>query len=685
MNHLTTENNGRFKAELLIALFSLICWGRILTMSGIWWDDWAWVWYYFGSDSTAEFMRPFEWLKHKSVGYMLLLNFKLFHIFREYTTNLWSLLRFTVFTLNAIIIYRIARSILRDKDIIPLALAVIYVSSPVVNHLALVTHNYHVFLFFYLISILLSVKSVAAGKIMSPYYLLAILFSFFSMISLESFVFFDVLRFLLFFVIIRRSGEVFSTALKRSFIAWLPFVLTGTIILVEALIVPQQGPYAGVYSAGRFSLDFIYTVIERYYVSMKYIFIKIYSLTYKHALIREREMTSVFISLAAAVYAFYLFKSIVRESSLKDTAHRPVREPGQVALFGLLTVIIGLLPYALTREAVTYGHQSRHGLLAAIGASIFFPAVLITFHHNKLLGKRTCQSIFALLVFFGVLQCNYTIKTYKDNWEHQRSIWWQMVWRAPDIRPNTFMVIDMPWNEAPGGGSYVLPPGLNLAYAKSGDKKEIFSHYAYELRNAFRTDETNYRGIYEKEVVEFQTYRGLTRIYPRNLIAASYQDEYLYLNDEIAEPVSSDWKDVEFMKSLVTEDRIIYDDAVSNFPYRWILGPEPEHDWRYYYQKANALSGSNDAAGIVRLFNESRENGYDLGSIRPQNLLPFIKAFYLTGDPDTGGRLLTKWAASPSVSRDRAIKYLTSQNIDVVSDLNEEIVTGIDSAFIDRQ
>ena len=212
MKHLITDNNGRYRAELLITVFSFLCWGRILTMSGIWWDDWAWVWHYFGSDSTGEFMRPFEWLKHKSVGYMLLLNFKLFDLFHEYTTNIWSLLRFSVFTLNAIIIYRIAGSIFRDKFIMPLAFAIIYLCSPVVNHLALVTHNYHVFLFFYLLSIFLSIKSVTAGKLMSPYYLSALLFSFIAMISLESFIFFDVLRPLLFFILIRRAGVDFISS-----------------------------------------------------------------------------------------------------------------------------------------------------------------------------------------------------------------------------------------------------------------------------------------------------------------------------------------------------------------------------------------------------------------------------------------------------------------------------------------
>lgn len=652
-------------------------------MSGIWWDDWAWVWHYIGSDSSGEFMQPFEWLKHKSVGYMLLLNFKLFDVFHEYTTNIWSFFRFSVFTLNAIIIYRIAGNILRDKDILPMALAIIYLCSPVVNHLALVTHNYHVFLFFYLLSILLSIKSVAAGKIMSPYYLMAVLFSFIAMISLESFIFFDVLRLLLFFLLLRRAGEDFMSAIRRSMLAWLPFILIGAAVLIEALIVPQKGPYAGVYSAGAFSFEFIYTVIERYLVSMKYIFIKIYSLTFKHALIKEGDIVLIFIALCATVYAYYLLRRRLRASNPADTSLHNRREAGLTALFGLLTVVVGLLPYALTREAVTYGHQSRHGLLAAIGASIFFPAMLMTFYYKKLLSKRICLSIFGLFVFLGVLQCNYTIKVYKDNWEHQRSIWWQMIWRAPDIRPNTFMIIDMPWNEAPGGGSYVLPPGLNLAYAKSRDKKEIFSHYAYELRNAFRKDETNYRGIYDKDIVEFQSYRGTARFYPKNLIAASYQDGYLYLNDEIAKPVSSDWKDVEFIVSNAIEDRIIYENHAIKFPYRYVLGPEPEHDWKYYYQKANALSGKNDQRGIVQLFNEAKKKGYDLSAIRAQNLLPFIKAFYQTGDFNTGEQLLIKWAASPAGSRERAAKYLISKNVD--SAMIKEISSAIERAFINRQ
>lgn len=675
------DSNGRYRAKLLIVLFSFLCWGRILSMSGIWWDDWAWVWHYFGSDNAGEFMRPFEWLKHRSVGYMLLFDFKLFDLFREHTTNIWSLFRFIVFTLNAILIYKIAGRVLRDKVVLPLAVSIIYLSSPVVTHLALVTYDYHVFLFFYLLSVLFSIKSIEGGKLSLPLYVPSVLLSFIAMVSLESFIVFDFLRPLLFLYVLRNGkNETMRMSVRRSLMYWLPFLLTGISILIEAAINPQSGPYAGVYSTGGLSAKLLYTVIGRYIISLFYIFIKAYTQSLNQTVLNSGNIPFILVSVAAGIYAYFILRNTDRNPD--TSSNYALREARLAAIFGLLTVVVGLFPYALTREAVTYGHQSRHGLLAAIGASIFFPAMLITFYNKKLLGKRTCQSIFGLLVFLGALQCNYTIKVYKDNWEHQRSIWWQMIWRAPDIKPNTFMIIDMPWSEAPGGGSYVLPPGLNLAYAKSRDKKEIFSHYAYELRNAFRTDETNYRAIHDREVVEFQTYKGLTRIYPKNLIAASYQDGYLYLNDEIAEPVSSEWTDVEFMMSNVKEDRIIYEDTVSDFPYRWILEPELKHDWRYYYQKANALSGMNYQSGIVQLFNEAREKGYDLSVIRPQNLLPFVKAFYLTDDLDTGEGLLIKWATSPAGNREWAIKYLISENENA---LNKEISAGIENAFVNRQ
>jgi hypothetical protein len=659
MNPLLKEKNGSYRAELLIMIFSFLCWGRILSMSGIWWDDWAWVWHYFGSDNVNEFMLPFTWLKHRAVGYSFFLHFKLFEIFHEYTSNIWSVFRFIVFTANALLIHAISKNVLLDKVVLPVVISVIYLSSPVVDHLVLSTYLYHLFLSFYLLSIYFSVKSISGSKVSLQWYLPALLLSFISMASLESFIFLDFLRPILFIYLIHKRNNVgLGDAIKKSLLCWAPFFLIGAGILVEVALVPQTGAYADVYSTGPISIDYFIAVITRYSDSIEYLFFKVYKLTVKYCLLKDGNIAFILTGLISSVYVSLTLFKRRRMFEGKNNTIDALGEAKMVAIFGLIVVVVGLFPYALAREAVSYGHQSRYGLLAAIGTSIFFPSFFLALHYKKLISRKACQILLVVLVFLGSLQCNNTIGDYKETWEHQRSIWWQLIWRAPDMKPNTFMIIDMPWHEAPGGGSFVLPPALNLAYAESRDKENIFSHYAYEVRNAFRTDETNYREIYNKEIVEFQIYRGTAKLYPKNLIAASYQDGYLYLDSEIRKPVSSNWSDVEFMVKNAAKDRIIYEGAKSEFPYRWVLGKEFRHDWRYYYQKANALAGRDDYPGIVNLFNEAKAAGYDLTTIKPGNLMPFIEAFYLAGNLNMATSLLRIWSNSPDADIDRAVQLL---------------------------
>jgi len=649
---------GRHRMELLVAGFSFLCWGRLLGMEGIWWDDWAWVWHYFGTESFEEFIQPFKWLKHTSVGLSFFLNFKMFDLFHEQATHVWGVFRFIIFTANAILLYSVAKNVLREKVMLPAAISFIYLSLPAVNHLTLSTYTYHFFLFFYLLSLLLAVKAVTENGIRPGLYLLSIVFALYSMVSLESFIFFDVLRPVLFLYVFLCMRSDLRTALKRSLLFWTPFLVVGVAVLADFFLGKQTGPYSSVYSTGAISGDFLVTVLSRYLNSLKYIFAGIYLITFRQALILINDRSSLVIIVSAISAAYASFALTRERAPAAGQLSVFCKEAKLAAAFGLAAVILGLLPYMLAREAVGYEHQSRHGLLAAVGAAIFFPSLLLTLYYEKIIGRTFCGILSGLLIFLGVLQCNYTVGVYKSTWEHQRSIWWQLIWRAPDIKPHTFVIIDMPWGESPGGGSYVLPPALNLAYARSRDKSEIFSHYAFAPINAFRKDETDYTAVADKDFVEFMSYRGPMKFYPRNLLAASYREGYLYMNEEITEPVSASRSDLEFMLSHAKNDRIIYEDPGLIFPLRWILGPEPEHDWRYFYQKANALSGRGDYQGIINLYNEALGAGHDLSIVLPQNLMPFIKAFYMNDEVEIAGTLLEKWSLSPHASPAMAVKLL---------------------------
>ncbi len=635
---------NKYRDAAVIVILSLLCWGRLIGLEGMWQDDWAWTWHYFGSSSLSEFIEPFKNMGHIIVGYIDYALVMMLDVLSGKAPGMWHTAMFLVHTLNALVLYYIIKLICNNNNTLPaLCVAALYLVSPAVNNLYLMVQiSYELLVFFYLLSLLLTVIAVKTVRFRAIYYLLSVCFAAISMSGLESFIALEFSRPLLICYLLTegKKGNL-PLRFKNIFLFSAPFLAVAFVLIIKRLSFVPEGGYTGYNELQIFSLEGIVDTLGLLLLSLKHLFIQSWKLGIKR--IDNLSVISIFFILAAmGAYAglFIIRKSRVFIASETDRIEK--KNLKLLALYGAAILLLGLLPYNVVGKYPVYGLDSRHATIAKVGYPIFAISLFYLTATWSIRIKKALPLIFGALLFAGLVSSHATIDQARQDWEHQRSIWWQFIWRAPDIKPNTFMIIDMPWSEAPGGGSYVLPPAMNLAYASSRDKTEIFSHYAYELRNAFRTDETNYRAIYDKDVVEFQSYRGLMRFYPKNLIAASYQDGYLYINDEIKEPGYSEWSDVEFMISNAARDRITYEDTRSNFPYRWILGPEPEHDWRYYYQKANALSGRNDYHEVVRLFDEAQKAGYDLSTILPQNLMPFIKAFYMTGDVNKGGHLFDK-------------------------------------------
>lgn len=677
---------NKYKFEIGIAITALFCWGRLIGLEGMWQDDWAWTWHYFGSSSSSEFLEPFRNMGHLIVGYIDYAFLMMLDTVSGKAPAVWHTIMFLVHTLNALVLYHIVRIISNNENLLPaFCMSALYLFSPAINNLYLMVQvSYEILILSYLLSLMFTLLAIKGDRFRPLYYLFSVSLAAVSMSGLESFIAVEFSRpFLICYLLTEGKKENLTPRFKKIFLYSAPFLAVALIFIIKRLTFVPAGGYTGYNKLQIFSLEGMVETLRLLFLSLKHLFIKSWKVGIKR--VNDLSVISIFFVLAAmGAYAalFIIRKSKVFIASAADSVNK--KNLKFLALYGIAILLLGILPYNVVGKYPVYGLESRHVLIAKLGYPIFALSLFFLAGLWSIRIKKALPFIFGVLLFAGLVSSHATIDQARQNWKDQRSIWWQFIWRAPDIKPNTFMIIDMPWPESPGGGSYVLPPAMNLAYAKSRDKTEIFSHYAYELRNAFRTDETNYRAIYNKEIVEFQTFKGLTSFYPKNLIAASYQNGYLYINDEIAEPVSSDWSDVEFMLSNVSEDRIIYKDTGAEFPYRWILGPEPDHDWRYYYQRANALSGRNDPEGVVDLYNEARKAGYDLDTILPQNLMPFIKAFYLTDKSDKADDLFGKWALSPSGSTARARRFLGSEEIKNDPGLNDEISRRTEALFGDR-
>lgn len=579
----------------VIFLLSVLCHGRLLTLQGIWWDDWAWVWHYFSSRSPDEFIVPFKSLGHQIVGYTLFANLRLLDVYLLNATTIWHSAAFLIMMVNSYLLWLIGRQICTKYSLLPFVITTLYTVSPVVNNLCLVMLPYHIFLLSYLLSIIFTLSSIV--DIQKPYFKisLSIIFFFIAASGLESFVFFEIARGAIIYVILRKSNVPEQNLISKTIRWWLPFILVACCIVLYTLFFREKfGHYQDTYALPQLTLESLYKVTRDFILSLLYVF-EVWTRMYTrnmidnlHGMSKNIVIVSISVILSGFAASIYYRKRIKRFA----TTHK--NNEFFVALcFGIILLISAIMPYALTRGAIRFGLESRHGLLANIGVSIVIASLIMILRQHKTKGGIYSSLLFLVIIFSGFLLNNEVITSYKIDWQQQRSLWQEFIRRIPDLKKDTYLAVATPreqrWVFGPWRGGYEFACPLNLLYAKSRDTSEINAHFAETLDNAMsKYIEPSWINNRDKVEAEWLDFKGIQKIYPQNLLVASYDKGRLLLNKEIKADLTQQIS----MKELLDRtnpDQIIQKTEDTLFPYRWILDLDQKRTNRYanYYSYWN--------------------------------------------------------------------------------------------------
>jgi hypothetical protein len=670
----------RNRFVFFMAFLALFCWGRLLFLRGVWWDDWTWVWHYFGSRSVSEYLSPTLAFLRPLDGLFSLLHFKFFDIIPMATTNVYNIERFLVFLLNAFLLYRIAKLTLHAESLLPQIIAIVYLVSPLVHNLSFSETIRRIYLCLFLVSVIFTIKSITNNtKIKRGYYLMAIVLSSFAVFGYECFILFDLLRpLIILYILTEKSKEKTPIAIQKTFLYWLPFLIIGIMIALYklGLIIPRSGPYAHAFDSYNLPLyRFLGFVIYGYIYSLYYLLLGHILHFIKTAPLFNYDLIVIILPLLAAFSVFlYAFghRSLQKEKDKYAYSGILIKEAWLVASIGIFLILLGIAPYPLFNRYLSFGSESRHAIVASIGFSVFVSSALLLLFYKGLLKRGQFCIALSLVVLVWAFGSNDAVRAYNNDWQQQRSFWWQFIWRAPDIKDKTFLIIDMPREEGlylgnDWCGIYEFGAPLNLLYAKSQQKGEVYKndYFAESLGRAILESKQYYLKNWDKEEVSFDSYLVPLKYYPRNLLLASYHNGFLYLNKDISRENSSKRLNLAPLVANLSQRQIIYKHSQHNFPFRWIIGPEPKKakkalrqeiwqrifgknvykDWRYYFQKIKVLEHTGDYKGIVDLYNEADVLGW--APRLPQAVpLSVVESLYLAGSREKANFLLWKWALS---------------------------------------
>lgn len=325
---------------------------------------------------------------------------------------------------------------------------------------------------------------------------------------------------------------------------------------------------------------------------------------------------------------------------------------------GILALLLAGVPFLVADLPVRLTFpNSRFTLPFALGAALLLVAIL------ELLPRWSSKILWAsALAGLAVgLQFNNGY-LWREDWQQQKSFFWQMLWRIPDLRPGTILLSsDTPF-EYLSDNSLTFP--LNWTYAPEIHSTEMEHAYFFvsvrlgneleALQPGLAVHQDYLAATFDSSsdnlvAVHFAPpgcFRVLHPVYDKDLPLAPAMGEEKALLLETGLPVLPRTA----AKALEVSNlaQILPSPAKGNQP-PGILGPEPEHTWCYYFEKADLARQGEDWEQVAEIGDQVFAIPYYPDD--SSEYLPFVEAYARTGRWEDARDLTRKTAGLMPILR----------------------------------
>lgn len=430
------------------------------------------------------------------------------------------------------------------------------------------------------------------------------------MFTMEYFVGLDLIRPVLLWLLIRRQHptEPLTRSGWRVALQWAPYVLIMAAWVVWRFVLLElpQEPYPLQLSRNPLRLiaqlgpgalaDFWHALVVTWQRSLQPSFWPAWAIA----------------GLTAAGFGWLL----ARNANDADENTQPKR---QAAFIGVAAFFLGLMPIWITGNVAHRDvYNDRYLLPGLMGAALLISWLLTVVVRS---GKWRAVTL-AVLLGLAVGSHVRNAESFREDWEAQRNLYWQLSWRAPDILPGTAIIT--PARVTPWTGEPLLGAALNVLYpirseAPVADLWNLELRYSHTLDPILRgeTYGINYRGhLFQSSAPDSLL---MVRMAPAGgclWLLDTYDAYNPYLTDEERQ-----------VAAYSNHARILMQGTQ---PDRNIFGQEPEHNWCYAYQKAQLANQQGEWATAVELLTAA-----DKAGLQPAlniEWLPLVRAYAQQGD-----------------------------------------------------
>lgn len=306
---------------------------------------------------------------------------------------------------------------------------------------------------------------------------------------------------------------------------------------------------------------------------------------------------------------------------------------------GLASVFAGLIAVVLANRELEFPYASRYTLISSAGV------VMVVVSLIYLLPWKLARALAVSVLIVAALMMQFANSVFAAQLTtSNNNFWWQVSWRIPQLEVGTTLIAHYPlvnseedyfvWGPAnliyfPGKlPGREVRPDVFAALPNTGTVRKVLAltGQEYDKRRTIITY-TNYRHV-------------LVLTQPtRNSCVQVIDGEQLELSPKEAKNIIS--------IAPYSDDKYILLDQEHHTPPQIIFGPEPVRGWCYFYEKAALARQRGDWQAVVRLGDQAisqKRLAFDV-----IEWMPFLQGYAIAGKTERLAQIAKRLKAQPQV------------------------------------
>ena len=618
-----------WSVPVALLLACLISFGLLIPWLGFYWDDWPAIWF-------LHFLGPSGFIDVFASDRPLL--GRLFWVTTSImgeSTLAWQLFGFLTRWISSLVLWWTLRALWPSRLQLAAWIALLFALYPGFSQQFIALTYSHVFIILavFIFSLLTMILALRKQRWFWPLYFLSLLCSAYSMFSVEYFFGLELLRPVLLWIVMGDRVPDTRQRIKRVLLYWLPYIAIMITFLVWRLFLHEtpRGEVQILDATQANPLGELLALARTILVDMVEVSLGAWAQTLNFLNLRNFGLAATLlyvtvVLISAAIFIFYLLKYRENEAALSEEESSAPRRWGVwMIVLGIFALFIAGWPFWATGLPIGLDFPwDRFTVAMMPGTSLIVTGlVLLSTKSTKYMAI-----ILGVLIGLAVGLHFQNANHFRREWNTQKAFFWQLSWRAPGLEPGTMVLTsELPFVHF-SDNSLTAP--LNWTYSPD----ELLAQMPYLL---YQIESRLGSGLpsFDKGLPIFQDYRAT------EFNGSTDQALVLYysppgcvqvLDQTIHAKVPQKPKYISDAMSLSRLDLIIPDAIPPAQPPLHILGPEPEHEWCFYFEKADLARQIGDWDGVTALGERAFQLDERLYPVNAPEYLPYIEGYAMTGD-----------------------------------------------------